>query len=469
MFNQSDGEKNAKRIAQANMSSVKKEQSKQKAEEVKQKTQEEKKKKKQSSTEKRRLQQEEYNSEKLKIERSKRENKARDKYAEKVKKRKAQRLEEEKGNFEDKAEQLTNKDGSKRGNLLNDIGKQTGLVLDGKNPKDTEPKKAIPKRMLSKLSYKNNQKWLENKINHGEADKGFNKIVNSIVKKVTKNDDAKLNMYELIQLFPQVKYGFMIATIIFTILMWFVMFIPLAIAIFGVVVILLNQEELGIDLGVDINGVSSSSSSSSSKEESAKFGNASKVTSPKNVNWVFPLSTPNETVEYNGGFEPRDGYNGYSFHYGIDMGCNWLMNIERNVYAVEDGVVDWVHHGCPNAFGSQYRRDQCSTKYPGGYGTYGNLVRIHHEKDNLWTLYAHLEPGSNSKLKVGSKVKQGQVIGLCGDSGGSWGHHLHFEVWKDGTLGNAQRTIIDPHPYIGLQWARERRVPALNRYNIHGK
>lgn len=466
MFNKSQEQKNAERIGKNLEAEVRKEENRTRIEKEKR----ERAEKRVTSTEKRKrekekeqLAREAYSSN----EQKKRETIAKEKYADKVRKRKEQRL----------ANDDSTINRNQKENKLGNIAKKSGYITDEPNtPNDKENKKPIGKKLFSKLSYANNKKWIEDKINNGSSDRGLTKYAHNLAKLVTNNKNAKLNTASIVQLIPQVRVAIIIATIIFTFVIWIIMFLPLIIAIFGVVVILLNQDELGIDLGVDVDvgNIASSSKGSGSSNDNmtdseAKFGNASKVTSPKNVDWVFPLSTPNEMVEYNGGYAPRSGYNGYSFHYGIDMGCNWLMNIERNVYAVEDGVVDWVHHGCPNALGSQYRRNQCSSKYPGGYGTYGNLVRIHHEKDNLWSLYAHLEPGSNSNLKVGSKVKKGQVIGLCGDSGGSWGHHLHFEVWKDGRLGNAQNTIIDPHPYIGLQWARERRVPALNRYNIHGK
>jgi len=59
---------------------------------------------------------------------------------------------------------------------------------------------------------------------------------------------------------------------------------------------------------------------------------------------------------------------------------------------------------------------------------YGRTVEIKHG-GNIKTLYAHLER-FNTKLKVGSKVKQGDIIAYVGDSGQATGPHLHFEFWQ---------------------------------------
>ncbi len=66
--------------------------------------------------------------------------------------------------------------------------------------------------------------------------------------------------------------------------------------------------------------------------------------------------------------------------------------------------------------------------FMGRQSGYGRTVEIKHG-GNIKTLYAHLER-FNKKLKVGSKVKQGEIIAFVGDSGQATGPHLHFEFWQ---------------------------------------
>lgn len=58
---------------------------------------------------------------------------------------------------------------------------------------------------------------------------------------------------------------------------------------------------------------------------------------------------------------------------------------------------------------------------------YGNYVVIKHSNTVL-SMYAHLKNKSSSHLKLGDKVKKGQLIGQIGTSGSSFFPHLHFEV-----------------------------------------
>ena len=58
------------------------------------------------------------------------------------------------------------------------------------------------------------------------------------------------------------------------------------------------------------------------------------------------------------------------------------------------------------------------------HSSYGNVVVIRHP-NGLETLYAHL---SQRKVKPGDYVEAGTLIGLGGNTGRSYGAHLHFEV-----------------------------------------
>ncbi|WP_051328680.1 M23 family metallopeptidase [Geminicoccus roseus] len=61
---------------------------------------------------------------------------------------------------------------------------------------------------------------------------------------------------------------------------------------------------------------------------------------------------------------------------------------------------------------------------------YGNYIRIQHNGEYA-TAYAHMSRFAK-QLKVGSRVRQGEVIGYVGSTGLSTGPHLHYEVLKNG-------------------------------------
>lgn len=74
------------------------------------------------------------------------------------------------------------------------------------------------------------------------------------------------------------------------------------------------------------------------------------------------------------------------------------------------------------------------------YGcSYGNYVKIKH--NGYYTLYAHMKYNSVT-VRVGQKVSKGQVIGYMGNTGHSFGAHLHFEV------RDKNDNFINPTPYI---------------------
>jgi hypothetical protein len=66
--------------------------------------------------------------------------------------------------------------------------------------------------------------------------------------------------------------------------------------------------------------------------------------------------------------------------------------------------------------------------YDKKYSAHGNYITIYHN-DGTFGLYYHLKKGG-VVVKVGQKVKKGQLIGYSGNTGYSSGPHLHFAVFK---------------------------------------
>jgi murein DD-endopeptidase MepM/ murein hydrolase activator NlpD len=73
-------------------------------------------------------------------------------------------------------------------------------------------------------------------------------------------------------------------------------------------------------------------------------------------------------------------------------------------------------------------------------GGYGNAVVVQHG-GNVTTLYGHLS--RFGKQRVGSRVKQGDVIGYVGKTGLATGPHLHYEYRIAGAHKNP-RTVPLP-------------------------
>ncbi len=110
-----------------------------------------------------------------------------------------------------------------------------------------------------------------------------------------------------------------------------------------------------------------------------------------------------------------------SSHKAIDMG--WSTNYggpNHKILAAYDGVVTYVKNNI--------KTRNTSSK------TYGNYVKINHG-NGVVTLVAHLKYDS-IKVKVGDKVKTGDVIGIMGNTGYSFGVHCHYEVIINGAKVN---------------------------------
>ena len=97
------------------------------------------------------------------------------------------------------------------------------------------------------------------------------------------------------------------------------------------------------------------------------------------------------------------------FHSGMDFSAK----VGTDIYATGDGKVTMA----------------------GWKQGYGNCVMIDHGY-GYQTLYGHM---SKFKVRVGQKVKRGEVIGAVGNTGKSTGPHLHYEVIVRGRYDNPSK------------------------------
>jgi len=81
------------------------------------------------------------------------------------------------------------------------------------------------------------------------------------------------------------------------------------------------------------------------------------------------------------------------------------------------------------------------------HASYGNVVIIRHS-NGLETLYAHL---SQRHVKPGDYVQAGDLIGLGGNTGRSYGSHLHFEVRYKGDAIDPN-LLVDPNQKSLRDW-----------------
>jgi len=102
-------------------------------------------------------------------------------------------------------------------------------------------------------------------------------------------------------------------------------------------------------------------------------------------------------------------------------------------------------------------------------GAYGNLVVLDHG-GGLQTYYAHQ---SNIGVKPGEKVNAGQRIGAVGNTGQSFGDHLHFEVRMNGvdvdpdTLGRLAKSQMSAASILKDRYPKlERMAARLSGANI---
>lgn len=113
-------------------------------------------------------------------------------------------------------------------------------------------------------------------------------------------------------------------------------------------------------------------------------------------------------------FGPRPSLGG--FHWGVDL----RGDVGTPIRAARAGTVITVVSGC-----------HPTNSWTCG-GGFGNYVVIAHG-DGFATVYAHL---SSVAVGSGQQVSAGQTIGAVGNSGRSFGPHLHFELYDGGQRKN---------------------------------
>lgn len=119
-------------------------------------------------------------------------------------------------------------------------------------------------------------------------------------------------------------------------------------------------------------------------------------------------------------------------HNGLDLG--WRKIQYPPVYAVADGVVIAVGKGIDGGIYVMLRHE--------------NLYKL--ENKAVFTRYYHLDSYS---VKAGQKVKQGQKIGIMGNTGYSTGMHLHLDMSvypknKTDFPSDFKARSVDPQKYL---------------------
>lgn len=144
--------------------------------------------------------------------------------------------------------------------------------------------------------------------------------------------------------------------------------------------------------------------SSGGSVKAAKGVNSSGKKVALGINLIKPIS---------GTVTSRFGSRWGSTHKGIDIGASKGTKIK----AAASGTVVTSSNG-----------------YNGGYGNY---VIISHG-NGVETVYGHC---SVLYAKVGQKVSQGDVIAAVGNTGRSYGNHLHLEIRVNGVAQNPQNYL----------------------------
>jgi murein DD-endopeptidase MepM/ murein hydrolase activator NlpD len=139
-------------------------------------------------------------------------------------------------------------------------------------------------------------------------------------------------------------------------------------------------------------------------------------------------------------YKVTQGYNGDYSHTGINA-IDFDMPEGTQVLAARDGMVIEVvqnnKKGCPT--------DDCEK--------YANYIGIIHS-DQTVAIYSHLKY-KESKVKIGDKVKKGDLIALSGNTGKTNGPHLHFSCHLNPASRETLKTLFRTGEGNRLEYLRE--------------
>jgi murein DD-endopeptidase MepM/ murein hydrolase activator NlpD len=102
----------------------------------------------------------------------------------------------------------------------------------------------------------------------------------------------------------------------------------------------------------------------------------------------------------------------------MHTGVDWASAYGTPIFAAGNGVIE-------------------KAGLEGGYGKY---VRIKHN-NGYETGYGHMSAFAKG-MEAGKKVRQGQVIGFVGSTGGSTGNHVHYEILVNGRFVDPMRVKL---------------------------
>lgn len=128
---------------------------------------------------------------------------------------------------------------------------------------------------------------------------------------------------------------------------------------------------------------------------------------------------------------------GRADHNAIDLAA------DGDVYliAMGDGVITYISKNRDSGYNNVPDANLNCSSHDG-------LIQIHIKYNNGYkSKYLHVKESSIPKyLDVGSKVSQGQVVAMMGNTGCSTGQHLHFELSVNGNVVNPYNYVSESNP-----------------------